>query len=92
MPWIQTAQGCAYPLLGPSPSDIDWRAIAEALSKICRFNGHTTHFYSVAQHCALVADMLAPDLRLHGLLHDAHEAFIGDHPSATIPRTRVARN
>ncbi len=78
-PWIQTAQGRAFPLLGATAADVDWLDVAESLSKICRFNGHTTHFYSVAQHCVLVADMLEPDLRLHGLLHDAHEAYIGDH-------------
>ncbi len=80
-PWMQTASGRTWDLLTPSAEDVHWPDIAESLAKLCRFNGHTTHFYSVAQHCCLVADSLPPEWRLHGLLHDAHEAFVGDQTS-----------
>ncbi len=73
-----TVSGRQWPLTAPTADHVHWPDIAEALSKICRFNGHTQSFYSVAQHCCLVADILPLNERLFGLLHDAHEAFLGD--------------
>lgn len=58
--------------------DVSIRNIAASLSKICRFNGHTREFYSVAEHSMMVAKLLPDELKLYGLLHDAHEAFLGD--------------
>jgi 5'-deoxynucleotidase YfbR-like HD superfamily hydrolase len=59
--------------------------IAAALSKINRFNGHTNRLYSVAEHSLHVCTVLERDLRVNdcaallaGLMHDAHEAYIGD--------------
>lgn len=56
--------------------------IAESLSRICRFNGHLG-WESVATHSIRVARALgyaAPRVQLAALLHDAHEAYIGDIP------------
>jgi len=57
--------------------------IVHALTKVCRFNGHTKSFYSVAQHSILVAALVHRWGGTHvevlqGLLHDATEAYISD--------------
>ncbi len=77
-PIAHTVSGGTWNILSPNAKDVSWKDIAEGLAKICRFNGQTHLFYSVAQHCCLVADILPAEQRIYGLLHDAHEAFIGD--------------
>lgn len=79
-PWLQTRSGRAFPLLDPQPSDVHWPDIVYALAHTNRFGGHVGP-YSVAQHSVLVAKQLRPEWRAYGLLHDAHEAFIGDIPT-----------
>lgn len=54
--------------------------IAHSLSHQCRFAGHTSTFYSVAQHSLRVAERLPRPHRLVGLLHDAPEAYLTDLP------------
>jgi len=76
--WIQTHTGKAFDLVNPSPDAVDLRDIAHALGHICRFTGHTRLPYSVAHHSLLVADLVEPEHRLQALLHDAHEAYVGD--------------
>lgn len=58
--------------------DMDPYGIGKALSKICRFNGHTKHHYSVAQHSVYVANILPEELKFCGLMHDATEVFCCD--------------
>lgn len=79
-PWSQTRSGRAFPLVDPEPSDVYWPDVAYALAHINRFGGHVGA-YSVAQHSVLVAEQLRPEWRAYGLLHDAHEAFLGDIPT-----------
>lgn len=62
----------------PDASMIKLEDIARALSKICRFGGHSKKFYSVAQHSALVAELAPTNLKFAALMHDAAEAYIGD--------------
>lgn len=79
---FNTASGIQVNLNEPTPEMMDIRDIANSLSKICRFNGHTTHFYNVAQHSVLVSYLFAEseggDLALEALMHDAAEAYLGD--------------
>lgn len=65
-------------IMQPDPGAIDMRFLASTLAKINRFNGRTPLPYSVAQHSVLVAQLLPARLRRYGLLHDAHEAILGD--------------
>ena len=50
MSYITTFTGKHFDPIHPVPEKIDVKDIAHALSLICRANGHTRFFYSVAQH------------------------------------------
>lgn len=87
--WIETASGKQFHPLDPQPDEIDIEDIAHALSHLCRFTGHISEFWSVAQHSLLVDDLLVEHLgepvepiligmRLTALLHDASEAYLND--------------
>jgi hypothetical protein len=76
--WMQTFTGKAFYPLDPRPSEVDPVDIAHALSMICRFGGHSTRFYSVAEHSVLVSYAVSPAAALWGLMHDAAEAYVGD--------------
>lgn len=77
-PWIQTYSGRQFWPLAPRAEDLDIADIAHALANIPHWNGHTSAFYSVAQHSLHVSFLCPPELALWGLLHDASEAYIGD--------------
>jgi hypothetical protein len=91
-----TEQSTPEPSIDPGPSITCWptgreffvrdpffdiEEIAHALGMMCRFNGHTRHFYSVAEHSVIVS-LLMQELRLgdpwEGLFHDGVEAYIPD--------------
>lgn len=78
MTWIATRKGRAFDLLAPRARDVDFDEIADVLSRVPRFGAHARAHYSVAEHCCRVADILPLHLRVYGLLHDAHETYIGD--------------
>lgn len=76
---IVTYTGKIFDLLNPEPEMVCIEDIAHALANQCRYTGHTREFYSVAQHCVLMAEN--PELLgdpLAKLLHDATETYIGD--------------
>lgn len=63
--WIETYTGSLFYPLDPRDDEIDIRDIAHSLSLQCRFNGHCSEFYSVAQHSLLVVKHLeSQDLTL----------------------------
>lgn len=66
-------------LNGPedSPDVVD---IAVSLARMCRFNGFCTIFWSVLQHSFAVEQILDPEYKMYGLLHDAAESVVGDIP------------
>jgi hypothetical protein len=75
---ILTHSGIEFDVCNPEPDLIEIEDIAHALANLCRFTGHTKHFYSVAQHSFLCASLVPPEHRFETLLHDAAEAYVGD--------------
>jgi hypothetical protein len=80
-PYFRTFTGRRVHPLDPMPDEINIFDVARALSHQCRFLGHTSVFYSVAQHSVLVSHLVPTKDALWGLVHDASEAFLGDLPS-----------
>lgn len=85
MTWLQTSSGRPFDLISPSPDDVNFEVdIAESLARLPRFTGHVRSGpYSVAQHCvegahAIMRETKRRDIAAAFLLHDAHEAYIGD--------------
>lgn len=85
MTWTLTRSARRINLARIRPSDVCIEDVAYALARINRFNGHAARPYSVAEHSLLVAEILERDggvrdasLLRAALLHDAHEAYLGD--------------
>ena len=83
--WMQTASGGIFWPLDPRPDEILIEDIAASLSKMCRYAGHCTRFYSVAEHSVLVSQYVDDEFALWGLLHDATEAYLVDIPRPIKP-------
>jgi uncharacterized protein len=81
-PYIETSIGRKFYLLAEHPG-FEITEIAHALSHACRYGGHCSQFYSVAEHSVLVSE-IAEELKLcdpfEALMHDASEAYIVDIP------------
>jgi hypothetical protein len=84
-PYLQTVSGRWVNPFDPDPDQLDAGDIARALANLCRFGGHSRVFYSVAQHCVIVSQLVeqgggdAEDC-FAALMHDATEAYLGDMP------------
>ena len=79
--WIETAHEGKF---DPQSPIFNIKDIAHSLSQLCRFNGHTRVFYSVAEHSLLVSKIMETFCLgdpLEGLLHDATEAYMSDVPA-----------
>lgn len=89
--YIQTYSGVKFYPQNPTPDTILIEDIAHALAQTCRYGGHTDMFYSVAEHCVLLTELIIDNglryesygvtLLKHMLLHDGSEAYLGDVPS-----------
>lgn len=80
---IRTISGRSFYLYDKGNEGIYLPDICHALSNICRFTGHVTRFYSVAEHSILVAHLVAqrtkdPRVILQALMHDSSEAYLAD--------------
>jgi hypothetical protein len=82
-PAFQTNSGTLVYLTDPKKEQICIYDIAHNLSHQARYNGALDQFYSVAQHSVYVAEYMESqghdtNMCLKALLHDAHEAYLGD--------------
>lgn len=92
MPTILTYTGRKFDLLNPDPSMICIEDIAHALSLKCRWGGHTSRFYSVAEHSLNVMSRVSEAAKFEALLHDAAEAYLGDIASPFKDSLYIERN
>lgn len=81
-PWMLTRSGVKFYPLDPRPEEFVIDDICRSLSKACRYNGHTPRFYSVAEHCTLLAQHFLDKNQIEhakwAWAHDGAEAYIGD--------------
>ena len=82
MLWVTTPSGKKWSLMQPRSEDVVVSDIAHNLAYQVRFNGSCGQ-YTVAEHSCHVHDEavrqnLPPEWCFLALLHDAHEAYIGD--------------
>lgn len=75
---ITTYTGRHIDVLQPEIADIHIDDIAASLAKLCRFNGHVSRTYTVAEHSILGTNFCIEANRLAFLMHDAPEAYLGD--------------
>lgn len=83
--WMETFTGRQFWPARPRLQDITIFDIAHALALKCRYGGHCDKFYSVGEHCWILAVYarrlgLPVSVQLELLLHDAGEAYLPDVP------------
>jgi hypothetical protein len=87
--FMATFSGRQYWPVDPRSEDVFIEDIAHSLSLQCRYAGHALQFYSVAEHSVHIARWLqrkyGPLMAMHGLLHDATEAYCVDVPRPLKP-------
>ena len=81
--WVQTHTGVAFDLVAPTAAMVKAEDLTHTLAHLPRFGGALRTHYSVAQHSVLCAALVWQRTRdrnaaLVALLHDAHEAYLGD--------------
>ena len=76
-----TFTGIEFHPFAPVPEAILLADIAHALARQCRYGGHVSSWYSVAEHSVLVSTLVPPADALWGLLHDSDEAYLPDLPA-----------
>lgn len=100
LPFILLANGASITLRHPNPKALDLPTVAHALAQINRFTGHCRRPYSVAEHSLLVAQIIENAggcalAQMAALMHDAHEALVGDATSplkAAMRRVAASRS
>lgn len=61
-----------------NPKKIKMEDVANSLANICRYNGHVSEFYSVAEHSVRLCDYGPDECKAHLLTHDISEFLTGD--------------
>lgn len=93
--YIRTYKNHRFFLRQPEESVIDIEDIAHALANQCRWSGHTSSFYSVAQHSVEMSRQVPPEFAFEALMHDAAEAYCVDLPSPLkwiLPEYKAVQN
>lgn len=85
MSWMETYSGKLVFVSDFRPNMVEEVDIAHALAHQCRYAGHCSSYYSVAEHCCHVSDWVLLQsgsycLAQSALLHDAAEAYLIDVP------------
>jgi hypothetical protein len=79
--WMETLSGIRFYPLEAEVDKFSIKDIAHALSNICRWGGHTSYHFSVAQHAYIMSHLVSPENAMEALMHDATEAYLGDIPT-----------
>jgi hypothetical protein len=75
---MQGRHGQAIEMVHPFAAEVDFREIADTLAQINRYCGASPKPVSVAQHTLIAFDAAPDEIKPWVLLHDCHEARIGD--------------
>lgn len=78
--WIQSYTGKYIEPGAIDPANVCIEDVAHALSLKCRYQGHCSELYSVADHCILGLRFVPDNLKLAFLLHELDEVFLPDVP------------
>lgn len=81
--WMETHSGLRFNYVLMDETAVTVPDIAHALSHMCRYNGHVRRFYSVAEHCVLLAQFVRSrggeaEQQMIALFHDGAEAYLAD--------------
>lgn len=76
--WHQTSSNAEIEYSAAEWPVLPIEDIANALANTCRYNGHCSKYYSVAEHSVIMSQLVPQELALAALLHDASEAYVGD--------------
>ncbi len=82
MSFIKTFSGKHFYYDRINKDNIDINDIAVSLSNICRFAGHLSHFYSVAQHAVLCSQLVPQEFAFEALMR-CNRSVLPGHPRAT---------
>ena len=89
MTWLPSCNGLPVELATPSALQVDFAEIAHALSHLNRSSGNSMTPVSVGLHTLIGLDLCpTAAVRAHWLLHDCHEARLGD---VTTPMKEATR-
>jgi hypothetical protein len=78
--WIQTYNGSVFDFDNIERFNFQIEDFAHSLSLLCRYNGHCTKYYSVAEHLLRCSYEVPVEYQFEALMHDVSEAYLSDMP------------